>query len=243
MRSSEEFISQEYPWFLDTFLGYEYNIQRADAIRYFALEHFGGIYVDLDDGCNRSLEPLLAYPSWVRKTKPTGISNDVMGAVPGHPFFRRVIQSLQEYDISWGLPYVTVMSSTGPLFLSMIWRHWTAEGRNVGDGASGGRVRILFPEQYMTGTSSFFTHHVGNSWHSYDVELMFWMLRHWIIITIVCFIVGFTMIFLAWLLYDGFIVRNAEKKPWRKPTRARRFSFWSKERSEEEQDVLNRHAV
>jgi mannosyltransferase OCH1-like enzyme len=40
-----------YPWFLETFDGYPYPIQRADAIRYFVLHHFGGIYIDLDDVC------------------------------------------------------------------------------------------------------------------------------------------------------------------------------------------------
>jgi len=38
-----------YPWFLETFDGYVYPIQRADAIRYFVLYYFGGIYIDLDD--------------------------------------------------------------------------------------------------------------------------------------------------------------------------------------------------
>lgn len=65
-KKSREFISAEYvythlrlhgthvdirryPWFLETFDGYPYPIQRADAIRYFVLHHFGGIYIDLDD--------------------------------------------------------------------------------------------------------------------------------------------------------------------------------------------------
>jgi mannosyltransferase OCH1-like enzyme len=44
--------ASRYPWFLETFDGYPYPIQRADAIRYFVLHHFGGIYIDLDDVCN-----------------------------------------------------------------------------------------------------------------------------------------------------------------------------------------------
>jgi mannosyltransferase OCH1-like enzyme len=48
-KKSREFIAAEYPWFLETFDGYPYPIQRADAIRYFVLHHFGGIYIDLDD--------------------------------------------------------------------------------------------------------------------------------------------------------------------------------------------------
>lgn len=170
-----EFIAKEYPWFQEIFEGYRFPIQRADAIRYFVLVHFGGIYIDLDDGCNRSLEPMLVYPAWVRKTVPTGISNDVMGAVPGHPFFKRVVDELQNYDRSWLLSYITVMASTGPLFLSLIWRHWTAEGLNVGDGLNGGRVRILFPDEYMNYPWSFFIHHLGNSWHAADVQFIFWV--------------------------------------------------------------------
>lgn len=171
----DDFIAKEYIWFLETYRGYPYPIQRADAIRYFVLAHYGGIYIDLDDGCNRALEPLLAYPAWVRKTVPTGISNDVMGAVPGHPFFRRVIDELQNYDRSWVLSYITVMASTGPLFLSIIWRHYSSEGWNAGDGEDGGRVRILFPEEYQNFSWSFFTHHLGNSWHAADVKLIFWV--------------------------------------------------------------------
>ncbi|KAK3059797.1 hypothetical protein LTS18_010038, partial [Coniosporium uncinatum] len=48
-KKAREFIAAEYPWFLETFDGYGFNIQRADAIRYFVLAHYGGIYIDLDD--------------------------------------------------------------------------------------------------------------------------------------------------------------------------------------------------
>lgn len=46
-----------YPWFLETFDSYPYPIQRADAIRYFVLHHFGGIYIDLDDVRALALPP------------------------------------------------------------------------------------------------------------------------------------------------------------------------------------------
>jgi mannosyltransferase OCH1-like enzyme len=169
--ASLQFIKDEYEWFYETFKNYPYPIQRADAIRYFVLNHFGGVYIDLDDGCNRELEPLLSYPAWVRKTMPTGISNDAMGAVPHHPFFMSVIEKLKDYDRNWILPYITVMGSTGPLFLSVMWRHWVSSGNNI----DGGRVRIIFPEEYNGHSWSFFTHHLGNSWHAADVQLIFWV--------------------------------------------------------------------
>lgn len=37
--ASRDFIKREYDWFLPTFDGYAYPIQRADAIRYFVLHH------------------------------------------------------------------------------------------------------------------------------------------------------------------------------------------------------------
>ncbi|KAF2659074.1 glycosyltransferase family 32 protein [Lophiostoma macrostomum CBS 122681] len=188
-KKSREFIAAEYPWFLETFDGYPYPIQRADAIRYFVLHHFGGIYIDLDDGCNRSLDPLLAYPAWVRKTKPTGISNDAMGSVPRHPFFLKAIDSLPDYNRGWLLPYITVMASTGPLYLSVIWRHYNSANPQGDD-----RVRILFPSEYNHHSWSFFTHHLGNSWHRTDVKLIFWMAQHWVLITVIGFAVGFSLL-------------------------------------------------
>ena len=46
--SARELIATHFPWFLEQYDGYAYAIQRADAIRYFILQHYGGIYSDLD---------------------------------------------------------------------------------------------------------------------------------------------------------------------------------------------------
>jgi mannosyltransferase OCH1-like enzyme len=189
-KKAREFIAAEYPWFLETYDAYRYPIQRADSIRYFVLHHFGGIYIDLDDGCNRSLDPLLAYPAWLRRTNPTGISNDAMGAIPRHPFFLKAIDSLPEYNRRWLLPYITVMASTGPLYLSIIWTHYMKTNPE-GDA----RVRILFPDEYNNHPWSFFTHHLGNSWHSNDVKLIFWMAQHWVFLTFMGFTIGFSVLF------------------------------------------------
>lgn len=58
---SRELIATEYPWFLNTFDNYSQPIQRADAIRYFVLAHFGGIYLDLDD-----VNPF-PLPQWIHQ--------------------------------------------------------------------------------------------------------------------------------------------------------------------------------
>ena len=49
-----DLLTTEYPWFLDTWAHYRYDIQRADSIRYFILDQHGGIYIDLDNVSLRS---------------------------------------------------------------------------------------------------------------------------------------------------------------------------------------------
>ncbi|KAL1590681.1 hypothetical protein WHR41_00704 [Cladosporium halotolerans] len=244
---SLQFIHDEYPWFYETFKNYPYPIQRADAIRYFVLNHFGGIYIDLDDGCNRELEPLLSYPAWVRKTMPTGISNDAMGAVPHHPFFMRVIEQIHNYDRNWILPYITIMGSTGPLFLSVMWRHWTADGMNVGDGPEGGRVRVLFPDEYNSHSWSFFTHHLGNSWHGKDVQLIFWMARNWVLVTLIGFILGGAVLCFCWWSYRRYILvshsASADIPQWKTASIRSRLPFWRRASAQKEYELVSRHEV
>jgi mannosyltransferase OCH1-like enzyme len=232
-KKSREFIAAEYPWFLETFDAYRYPIQRADAIRYFVLHHFGGIYIDLDDGCNRSLDPLLAYPAWVRRTVPTGISNDAMGSIPRHPFFLKAIDSLPDYNRRWVLPYITVMASTGPLYLSLIWRHYSNTNPQGMD-----RLRILFPDEYNNHPWSFFTHHLGNSWHRNDVKLIFWLGHHWILITLLGFTLGFALL---WCIYSTFLNRQ-QNNPKSRAAYAR-IPFYRRISSKEHLELTDRHQV
>src|ERR1700675_3934864 len=101
--SSREFIANTYPWFLDTFDGYPYPIQRADAIRYFVLHYYGGIYLDLDIGCLRPLDPLLVFPVILPKTIPVGVSNDLIFSEKGHPFLAQAIHNLVTFHHTWVL--------------------------------------------------------------------------------------------------------------------------------------------
>ena len=83
--TSRKFIATNYPWFLSTFDNYPYPIQRADAIRYFVLHSFGGIYMDLDVGCQRNMDPLLYYPVSRLVCDPlaeVGIAGQAPGARP-----------------------------------------------------------------------------------------------------------------------------------------------------------------
>lgn len=178
--SSRDFIDKQYHWFLETYDSYPYNIMRADVIRYFVLVHYGGIYVDLDNGCDFNMDPLRAFPAWLRKTEPIGVSNDIMGSIPRHPFFLKVLSSLKAYNRNWIVSYLTIMYSTGPLFLSVIRRQYKSEGV-----PPGGEVRILLPVDHSKHTTFFFYQGEGSSWHQGDANFVIFMGDHLILVMIV----------------------------------------------------------
>ena len=120
-----------------------------------------------------------------------------MGSVPHHPFFLRVIDSLPAYDRSWVLPYITVMASTGPLFLSIIWRHYNSDGPRL----ESDRVRVLFPDEYSRHSWSFFRIYKGSSWHRGDVRVIMWMARHWMLLTALGFVAAALLAVGLWSLY------------------------------------------
>ncbi|OCH87495.1 glycosyltransferase family 32 protein [Obba rivulosa] len=175
--SARELIAEEYPWFLDTFDGYKYPIQRADAIRYFALYHHGGIYMDLDIACLRPLDPLLVYPAIVPETIPVGVSNDIIFSERRHPFMAQTIHALAAFDCSWVLNYPTVMFSTGPMFLSAQYAAYTSTHPPL-PGALREEVRVLPKSLYGKHATpeeapcAFFAHYYGSSWHAGDAPFV-----------------------------------------------------------------------
>ena len=55
---NEKLIKDHYPWFLPYWNQYLWPIQKADAARYFYMHRYGGVYLDLDMLCLRSLDDL-----------------------------------------------------------------------------------------------------------------------------------------------------------------------------------------
>ncbi|KAF5835604.1 nucleotide-diphospho-sugar transferase [Dunaliella salina] len=96
---AEQLIATKYPWFLKTFKTYPHGIQRADALRYFVLYEYGGIYIDLDIACKERLDFLLQYDFVAPKTTPIGAA---------YKLYRPCCRM-----------YATVMFSTGPMFVTI----------------------------------------------------------------------------------------------------------------------------
>ncbi len=172
---------------------------------------------------------------------PTGISNDAMGAVPQHPFFLRVIEALSAYNKNWQLPYITVMYSTGPLFMSVIWKEYLASGLNVGDGIDGGRVRVLSQGDYNQHAWSFFSEYEGSSWHGKDARLIFWMGGHWMLLTAGGFLLaGIVGLFLWWAYGRMLLFGSRRGQSW---AAGRRIPMFWRRASQKQYELVERHEV
>jgi mannosyltransferase OCH1-like enzyme len=142
-----------------------------------------------------------------------------MGAAPRHPFLLYVIERLQAYDRDWKLGYITVMYTTGPLFLSVLWKEWMKGGRNVGDGPGGGRVRVMQQNHYQRVAESFFLEFLGSSWHGDDARFIFWMGDNWLLLTLAGLAAAAAVAVLLWWLYQRALAlaqsRDWAKRGWR----------------------------
>jgi mannosyltransferase OCH1-like enzyme len=128
---NREFISKYYPQFLDPYDSYAYHIQRVDAVRYFILYTFGGLYVDLDFECLRSLDLLLSKHECLFGLEPREhceihsreriIGNALMATTPGHSFFLAIIDDLTSYCPPQGHRNDIILETTGPFMLTRVY--------------------------------------------------------------------------------------------------------------------------
>ncbi|MEI8349919.1 MAG: glycosyltransferase [Candidatus Omnitrophota bacterium] len=94
------FIKRYYPWFLRIYDRYKKNICRVDAVRYFILYHYGGVYVDLDFECLKNIEPLLDNHGLVfgRMGEDSAFSHSIpnafMASAKRNPFWLVVMREL-----------------------------------------------------------------------------------------------------------------------------------------------------
>lgn len=113
-----EFMSTNYSWFLNTYNNYDKPIKRVDALRYFILYHYGGVYIDMDFICLKNLEELLIDGNAIFGYQYEDISvidavcNAFMASPDKHPLFENLIYALE------GSAIKDVIKATGPTFLT-----------------------------------------------------------------------------------------------------------------------------
>jgi hypothetical protein len=185
-----DFVEQFYPEFKETYIAYPYDIQRADAIRYLVIYHYGGIYADLDFECLQSFEVWRNNTQVIIGFEPEQhahehlkeefLCNALFAAPSGSEFLRRVIDFLVT-DETKALTHNDVVRTTGPLMLQEVYEKHEKQGvhaqppirfypfaRNSADLAllSENSVASERIRQKLVSRGCFAVHHWANSWVS-----------------------------------------------------------------------------
>lgn len=181
--SGRQFIKEHFSAeALANYDSYMFPIQRADALRYYVLYHYGGVYLDLDIGCLAALDRrhITHYPFGLAATVPIGFSNDFIMARRGHPFLLHLIERLAAYNQWYINYYLTVMYSTGPMFLTINYieymqRQQQQQLRYLFQSQVGPDHAIYILNESLYGatnhTDRVFYHVEGSSWHNYKAPL------------------------------------------------------------------------
>lgn len=185
---ASSFVEQYYPAIRPHYLAYTQNVQRANILRYALLDHFGGVYLDLDVTCLQPLDYLRYLPWLTPAAHPAGLNNAFMLSRPRHAFLKHLLASVPSTDLKWGLPYVETMLSTGCMFLSS---RWMAYGRSLSKSevsvSDVDKIYVLANEEGKLGphmlrgavTTPLFRHGGASSWHEWDAAAVVLIGRHY----------------------------------------------------------------
>lgn len=138
------FIQDNYPHYWDIYNGFQYNIQRWDAIRYLILNKMGGLYVDFDSECLKPLDELFEGKECCFSIEPDEhgkvfnkqlyFNNALMASVPDHPFMSEIVRYV--FDLSQieenTIPdskIMTILKTTGPLKLVDLYENYSEKER------------------------------------------------------------------------------------------------------------------
>jgi hypothetical protein len=109
-KAARRLLAKHFPGYLREFNSYKLNVFRANALRYFIMLKYGGIYADLD------LEALQPLDNWTRTTWCFASENSyehtimledlprsnmmitILGCRPGHPYYKLAIDRLPTYS-------------------------------------------------------------------------------------------------------------------------------------------------
>jgi mannosyltransferase OCH1-like enzyme len=73
--------------------------ERANLLRLELLSRQGGVYVDTDFECLRSIEPLIEDSEvFITLAKPGRVNNALMGSVPGHPLIGEALAQVRPVE-------------------------------------------------------------------------------------------------------------------------------------------------
>ncbi|KAL2165895.1 hypothetical protein VTG60DRAFT_3613 [Thermothelomyces hinnuleus] len=169
--TADTLVAAHFPELHGMWKSYRYPIQKIDALRYMVLYHYGGVILDMDLECKRGLGPLRRFEFVAPAAHPTGFSIGFMMANSGNAYVGELVNNLKRYNRHWlGLPYPTVMFSTGCHYASTI--HSLQPDREDLKILAGTRENPKMHSLNGNVSTPIFNHLGSSSWHSYDAAMI-----------------------------------------------------------------------
>lgn len=196
-KKCRNFIKLNFDWFLSIYDNYPYNVQRADAIRYFILYTYGGIYSDID------LEPVKSITPLLEKYKSKGcllykspnselLLNDFMISKPNIIFWKKVINELiSKHNFNSFSKHLIIYYTTGPLLLDSVYNDFLNKKKfiYIVDTKYINNCDVSVPKPAHN-KEAYLKRHDGRSWHSIDSTIIDFCIINYRSIFIVMFIIS-----------------------------------------------------
>lgn len=165
-KSIISFLHTKYPKLISLFYSYTYPVQRIDMIRYVILYHYGGIYSDFDieliSDLNLILDQAGSAHVCLAPTNPFGFATDLMMAAPRSNFMKFAVLNLFKSNHWYIVPYLTIMLSTGPMYLTGIFKNYPNKSE-------------IYVIPKMCYEQTCFHHLEGGSWHGVDGKMIWYI--------------------------------------------------------------------
>jgi mannosyltransferase OCH1-like enzyme len=127
--------------------------ERSDMLRLELLHRHGGVYVDSDFECRRSIEPLLdGVTFFCAYIEPGRVNNALIGSIPGHTLLERGIRELRPRTTFGPVD----KEGTGPLFFNRL--------VSGGAGVTIFAEALFYPRTPGEAEGAYAVHHAGRSW-------------------------------------------------------------------------------
>ena len=127
-------------------------VERCDILRLEVVWRFGGVYVDTDFECLRSIEPLIENVEFfTADTEPGRVNHAILGSVRGHRILDRALDEIQPREF-----YGYDKEATGPLFFDRLLKDYP--------DATVFEKKLFYSKSATAREHAYAIHHEANAW-------------------------------------------------------------------------------
>jgi mannosyltransferase OCH1-like enzyme len=129
-----------------------YPAERANILRLELLWRFGGVYVDTDFECLRSIEPLIQDVDFFTANNKKGLNNALIGSVAAHPVLDKALDQLRPREF-----FGHNKKATGALFFDRVLKKHLPDAKIF-------EKTLFYPKGKEERERAYAIHYDANTW-------------------------------------------------------------------------------